>query len=354
MNTDRTSTKDTNAKRILVIRAGALGDTVFGSSIIPALVNHFGNDVIIDWVAKKNIGRVFHNDPRIHHVFELKSRRSPLLVNKAKIQIIATSFHEPYDYAINLEHGNMFNNVMRLVRAKIKIGMPYRFFSTPAKTHAVENLHIIYRSFLDESDIRYAEPSLVGAEPEKVMDKFSLPENYVVLVPANSHHDKSSSINHRAWPVSHWQKLMQLLDENRVPNIIIGGKGEDAYFSGFGQLPQHTISLVGKTGFGELISIIQGARCVITTDTGPSHIAAAVNTPVIALIGPTNPSRTGPYKTSSNKVRIINLNLPCSPCYHTERIKQCRQNLCLEKIAPELVLQAALKEFETCKSSANM
>ncbi|MEJ2398027.1 MAG: glycosyltransferase family 9 protein [Gammaproteobacteria bacterium] len=324
MSTDEIHANISKAKRILVVRAGALGDTVFCSSIIPALAHHFGDDVIIDWVAKKNIGRIFQNEPRIRHVFELKSRRAPFLVNKAKLQVVAASFREPYDYAINLELGDMFNSVMRLVRAHNKIGMPYTHFSAPAETHAVENLHIIYRSFLDEADIRYA---------------------------ANSHHDKTSSINHRAWPVSHWQSLMKLLNDNGVPNIIIGGKGEDEYFSGFGKLPQHTISLAGRTGFGELISVIQGAKCVVSTDTGPSHIAAAVNTPVITLIGPTNPSRTGPYRTKSNKVLMLNAHLPCSPCYHTERLKNCQHNLCMEKIVPEQVLQAVLNELGTHKSS---
>lgn len=354
MSTDDIHANVSNVKRILVVRAGALGDTVFCSSIIPALTHHFGDDVIIDWVAKKNIGGIFQNDPRIRHVFELKSRRTPLLANKAKMQVIAASFREPYDYAINLEIGDMFNTVMRLVRAHNKIGMPYTYFSTPAETHAVENLHIIYRSFLDEVDIRYAEPTLAGPNLEQVIEKFSLPDNYVVLVPANSHHDKSSSINHRAWPVSHWQNLMKLLDDNGVPNVIIGGKGEEAYFSGFGKLPQHTISLAGRTGFSELISVIQGAKCVITTDTGPSHIAAAVNTPVVALIGPTNPSRTGPYRTKNNKVLVLNAHLPCSPCYHTERLTHCQQNLCMEQIAPEQVLHAVLNELRTHKPTSQV
>jgi ADP-heptose:LPS heptosyltransferase len=345
MSTDEIHTDISDAKRVLVVRAGALGDTVFGSSIIPALTHHFGDDVIIDWVAKANIGRIFHGDPRIRHVFELKSRRAPLLANKAKMQVIAASFREPYDYAINLELGDMFNSVMRLLRARNKIGRPYTYFSEPAETHAVENLHIIYRSFLEEADIAYAEPSLVGPNLKQISEKFSLPEDYVVLVPANSHHDKASSINHRAWPVSHWRNLMKLLDDNGVPNVIIGGKGEEAYFSGFGKLPQHTISLAGRTGFSELISVIQGAKCVITTDTGPSHIAAAVNTPVIALIGPTNPRITGPYRTKSNKVLLLNANLSCSPCYYTERLTNCQQNICMDKILPEQVSHAVLNEF---------
>lgn len=341
------SVNKTDPKRILVLRAGALGDTVFSSSIIPALRHHFGDDVIIDWVAKQHIGKLFQYDPRIRRVFELKSRRAPLMLNKAKIQIIASSLREPYDYAINLELGDMFNTVMRLVRARNKIGMPYAHFSKPAETHAVVDMHIIFRTFLDEADIPFAEPSLVGPDIKQVIEKFSLPDNYIVLVPANSHHDKTSSINHRAWPDEHWQKLVRDLDDNNIPNVIIGGKGEDEHLLGLEQSSKNMISLAGKTGVSELIPIIQGAKCVVSTDTGPSHIAAAVNVPVISLIGPTDPKHTLPYQTKSNRVVMLNAHLPCSPCYITDRLAKCQRNICMEQILPEQVLQAVFKEINT-------
>jgi ADP-heptose:LPS heptosyltransferase len=55
---------------------------------------------------------------------------------------------------------------------------------------------------------------------------------------------------------------------------------------------------------------------VITIDTGPVHIAAAIDTPILAIIGPTDFRRAGPYKTNRNKISILSANLPCSPCYH--------------------------------------
>jgi ADP-heptose:LPS heptosyltransferase len=218
--------------------------------------------------------------------------------------------------------------------------MPYEFFAEPPESHAVENLKLIYKSFLDPSDLEHAIPSLIGTTPDKVKSVLKLPSDYFVLVPANSHLDKGSSINHRAWPIEHWQELMHLMSEEGLNGVIIGGKGETSFFNQFEDYPSNIISLVGQTNFPQLIGLIQGAQGVITTDTGPSHIAAAVNTTVYALIGPTNYKRTGPYKTKYNQVHILTVNLPCSPCYHTERINNCNKNECMLRITPAKVMNS--------------
>ena len=333
------------SKRILVIRAGQLGDTAYASSIIEPLRHHFGGDVQIDWVAKQGMGNIFREDTRINTIFEIKSRRLPLPFNIAKLRIIIHALSAPYDLVVNLELGSIFNSVVRFISAKKKIGMPYEFFAEPPESHAVDNLKLIYQSFLDPSDLEYATPSLCGTEPDRVRSVFNLPKEYFVLVPANSHLDKGSSINHRAWPIDYWQELMHLMSQKELNGVVIGGKGETSFFEQFSKLPDNITSLVGQTNFPQLIGLIQGAKGVITTDTGPSHIAAAVNTPVYALIGPTNFKRTGPYKTRDNQVNILNANLPCSPCYHTERIKNCTDNLCMQAIKPSDVMNEILGAY---------
>lgn len=324
--------------RILVIRAGQLGDTAYASSIIEPLRHHYGEDTIIDWVAKTGIGNIFQQDPRINNIFQIKSRRTPLLFNRGKLKVLFHSMTTPYDVVVNLELGKIFNDMVRLIRAHIKIGMPYKHFTEPPESHAVDNLKLIYKSFLKSEDIELAMPSLIGIKPAVIKERFNLPSNYYILVPANSHLDKRTTINHRAWPIEHWKVLMQQLSENGMTTVVIGGKNEESFFEQFEPYPKNVLSLVGKTNFPELIGLIQGAKCVITTDTGPAHIAASVNTPVIALIGPTNYKRTGPYQTKYNKIRIISVNLDCSPCYHTKRLLLCDNNKCMSDITPKIVM----------------
>jgi len=110
-------------------------------------------------------------------------------------------------------------------------------------------------------------------------------------------------------------------------------------------LAENIISLVGKTNFPELISLIDAANSLVVTDTGTAHIAAAVDTQVYALIGPTNFKRTGPYKTETNKVTILSSHAECSPCYHTEKMHSCRDNKCMIEIKPEDVFKNILLNY---------
>jgi ADP-heptose:LPS heptosyltransferase len=328
------------AYKVLVIRAGALGDTAYASSIIEPLRHQYGTDVIIDWVAKAGIGKLFEADPRIRHVFELKSRRAPLLINKGKRQVVTHALGEPYDLIVNLELGPIFDTTLRLTRARRKIGSPYQHFSEPEGNHAVENLHVIYRSFLNDAAMQHAFPRLQGTAVQTVREKFSLSQDYLVLVPSNSHFKAAPERNYRAWPIEYWRELIAELAQGTRQVVIIGGANEQDFFSRLDPLPDSVLSLVGKTGFPDLIGLLAGAHAVITTDTGPSHIAGAVNTPVYAIIGPTNFRRTGPYPTPDNEIHILSANLPCSPCYNTPRLQACEKNQCMYDITPDQVLSA--------------
>jgi ADP-heptose:LPS heptosyltransferase len=241
---------------------------------------------------------------------------------------------------VNLELGAIFDNTLRLTRAKKKIGSPYQHFTEPAETHAVENLHIIYRCFLDEGTMQYAYPKLQGIDPAIVKEKFQLNDQYLVLVPSNSHHKAAPESNYRAWPINHWKELINTLCQHELQVVIIGGRNEADYFKLLEPLPANICNLVGKTNFPELIGLISGASAVISTDTGPAHIAGAVNTPVYAIIGPTNFKRTGPYSTPHNEIHILSANLPCSPCYHTQRFKDCEKNRCMYEVTPAHVIDA--------------
>jgi ADP-heptose:LPS heptosyltransferase len=328
--------------RVLVIRAGQLGDTVCASSIIEPLRHMYGESVVIDWVAKAGMGRIFSADPRINKVFELGSRRTPILFNRGKRAVVRESWRRPYDMVVNLELGSLFNTTVRAVKAKHKIGMPYRLFEEPPETHAVENLRLIYESFMDEKSLSMAEPHLIGSDTNDVRGRYGLSNRYVVLVPSNSHHHLPPEQNYRNWPVSYWRELMEKLSRKDYQVVIVGGKSENDFFQYLRPFPPEVVDLVGKTDFPDLIGVLAAADSVVSTDTGPAHIAGAVNTPVIMLMGPTNPKRTAPFKTSHNVVQILSANLPCSPCYHTVRFQQCRKNQCMFDIPPDRVISAIM------------
>ena len=92
----------------------------------------------------------------------------------------------------------------------------------------------------------------------------------------------------------------------------------------------------GRTSLRDLACLYGRAALLVTTDSGPMHIAAAVGTSVVALFGPTSPSRTGPYGRGHTVVRK---ELDCSPCF----LKKCESLRCMKDISVDDVF-AAVKE----------
>lgn len=325
-----------NINTVLIVRSGALGEMIFGTALIAAVVKQFGNDVKIDWLGAPVAASLFRRDPRIHRIFPLKHRKVPLLLSKQKKAVVDYSDAHPYDLLINLEQGEIFHPLIRRINARYKYGLPYNQIIGLPKPHVIESLRTISQEIIEPDILDSSYPKLFGEALDQTAEKFSLPEKYIVLVPSNSHHNRNK-INHRAWPAEYWKSVIHKL-YRETTLVIIGNKGEEEFFEAIKPYPtENVIDLVGKTTLPELISVIEMATLMLSTDTGPSHIASAVNTPVFAMIGPTDYTGTGPFKTPLNYVEIITKNLPCSPCYPTGEIKTCQDNLCMKQITPDEV-----------------
>lgn len=324
-----------NIKRILIIRCGALGETIFALPVIEALRQQYGENIAIDWVGTPAASALFKLDPRVDHVFHLKHRRFPILLSHEKRTIIQHSKKHPYDILINLESGHIFYPLAEKIMATHKFGMPYNQIRPLPNPHVIDSLRTMYESIIEPDIMHNAYPILYGEEPSLVHQKFALPSRYIVINPSTSHHKK---FTHRAWPANHWKELIAHLAPT-YHLVIIGGKGEENFFETLRPYPASVIDLVGQSTLPELITIIREAEAVITADTGPSHIASAVNTRTFALFGPSNPKGTGPYPTPFNAVHIISKNLECSPCNATARIKTCTDNQCMKQILPSEVIE---------------
>ncbi|HDO23584.1 MAG TPA: glycosyltransferase family 9 protein, partial [Nitrospirae bacterium] len=98
------------------------------------------------------------------------------------------------------------------------------------------------------------------------------------------------------------------------------------------------VSLAGKTSLMELVCIIRKARFMITNDTGPMHIAAALSIPVYAIFGPTSETLTGPY---GNGHKVFKADIDCAPCFR----KNCDDVQCMKGIESNDVLQAILGDI---------
>lgn len=124
--------------------------------------------------------------------------------------------------------------------------------------------------------------------------------------------------------------------------LIFGGKGDVALAEQITKGIQEqnrlasVMSLAGRTSLRELAVILSGCRAVLTNDTGPMHLAAAVGTKVVAVFGSTSPELTGPGLPGSEKVTFIRGKAPCQPCF----LRECPiDRRCLTSISVDMVVQ---------------
>ena len=328
-----------NIKRALILRCGALGDLVYATSAIDALRAQYGENITIDFICTPGTAKLFEYDPRVNRVFPLKHKKFPILLSPQKRDIIRHSKNNPYDLLISLEFGKQFKSLISAVCATHKTGMGIlETAHTAANINRGEATKHYYRDIIEADILSQAKPILIGAPKSQWSEKFSLPENAIIIAPSNSHNQKKG-LNYRAWPFDHWRSLIQSLSAQTTV-IIVGARGEEAFFDHIKPYPANVVDMVGKLSIGELITTLQNAKALICTDSATGHIGAAVDTPTFVLMGPNNPITDSPYQSNTNAVYPISLQLPCSPCYKTETMKQCRDNICMSQITPSMVIDS--------------
>jgi len=142
----------------------------------------------------------------------------------------------------------------------------------------------------------------------------------------------------KSWPLEHMAKLCEELGARDMRIVLTGTQSDIAAADTLTAMVKSTklINTCGKTTVNQLACLIKKCAAYISADSSPLHVAAAVQTPFVALFGPTDPRR---HLAPARDYVLIKKNLPCSPCYKTK----CKHKECLEQITPEEVLQAVLK-----------
>lgn len=329
-----------DVKRALILRCGALGDLVYATSIIDALRAQYGENIVIDFICTPGTAKLFEYDSRVNRVFPLRHKKFPIWLSPQKRDIIQHSQKHPYDVLISLEFGKQFKSLIKNIYATRKTGMGIlETTNTNKLVNRSESTKHYYRDIIDPDILLTAKPFLIGIPKAQLANLFSLPANTIVIAPSNSHNQKKG-INYRAWPNENWRSLIQTLSSETTV-VIVGARGEEAFFDTLKPYPQkNVIDLAGKLSIPELITTVQNAKALICTDSATGHIGAAVDTPTFVLMGPNNPITDSPYRSDTNAVYTISLGLPCSPCYKTEVMKKCTDNICMSQITPHILLES--------------
>ncbi|MDO9462851.1 MAG: lipopolysaccharide heptosyltransferase II [Deltaproteobacteria bacterium] len=335
--------------KILIVKLSAIGDVVHSLPVLYALREKFPS-AQISWLVEEAASSLLHEHPLLDRLIVSK-RKSWLKAlghagdRKKAITEITSFIHElrdtEYDIVLDLHALLKSGFLIFLARGKRKIGYARGdegssvFLNEKVPPYDIEK-HAI---------LRYMNLAIhLGAQPD----------GYYFPIPI-SDTDKQSirqilkqervegpfiTINPMAkWKSKLWdkKKFALLADhcirEFKLPVIFTGGREDDAEIqSMMEQMQERAVNFCGRTNLRELAHLYSLSRVMVTTDTGPMHIAAAMGTPVVALFGPTAPWRTGPFGDGHV---VIRKELPCSPCFK----KKCTDPRCMSTIEVEEVLQ---------------
>ena len=152
----------------------------------------------------------------------------------------------------------------------------------------------------------------------------------------------------KLWDNLKFANLADRLVEQAKADVIFTGSREDSkgIEDIISNMKNRAANLAGKTDLKTLAALYEKTSIVVSTDTGPMHLAAAIGTPVVALFGPTAPGRTGPFGDGH---KIIRADLECSPCFK----RQCNTIDCMKQISVDQVLDAAMSAMFTTEIMEN-
>ena len=137
-----------------------------------------------------------------------------------------------------------------------------------------------------------------------------------------------------------------LAQENKARIVILGSSSDLRVAEEVAQKMESTpVILAGRTTLGQLMGLIKECRLLITNDSGPMHLAAALDVPQLAIFGSTSEIATGPL---SRKARVIKHPVDCNPCF----LRDCPTDFrCMKGISVREVLEESRKILETAAGS---
>jgi heptosyltransferase II len=160
----------------------------------------------------------------------------------------------------------------------------------------------------------------------------------------------------KRWPLENFAKtILQLRQRFCFGVILFGGAGDLELAHGIAReisrstIPIRVILLTGSTTLRELCIGLKCCQLLLTNDTGPMHLAAAVGTTVAAIFGSTSPELTGPGEPGKTHHLVFRSSVPCTPCF----LRECPVDFrCMRGITPESVADRLDKVLAKSSSSA--
>lgn len=144
----------------------------------------------------------------------------------------------------------------------------------------------------------------------------------------------------KQWGTARLARAASLLrDRTGWAVLVMGGPGEEALALEVVAGVPGAVSLAGRTTLPALAGVLAGARCVVSNDSGPSHLSALLGTPTVVVFSGT--CRPEEWAPRGERVAILSHDVPCAPC--ALRVCNVEGHPCLSRIEPAQVVEAAMR-----------
>ena len=328
--------------RFLIVRLGSLGDVIHGIPVAAALRERFPA-ARIDWMVDPKyvdlLGLVEGLDVRI----PVDPRRSPMSV----LSTIRGLRRHRYTAAIDLQGLVKSAVLARSAGAWHTIGFPRAHLREPLAgmlytdvPDTAAHAHVVYRNLalltpLGIRDLRPVFPLSVAVTPvaEDIRRRFGT-QPYALLNPGAAWPNKR-------WPAVRFGAVAAALRSLGIRSLVLWGPREESLATAVADSSGGAAEVAPQTGIVDLFDIARGAKLMVSGDTGPLHIAAAVGTPIVALFGPTIATRNGPWSASDITLTRTE---GCTCLYR----RRCRKGqACIEDIGVDEVVAAVRQRLAT-------
>lgn len=375
-----------NFGKILLIKLSAVGDVIHTIPVLNKLRRRYPA-AQLDWLVTPAIGELLSHHPAISNIIKFDRgdwaalwRLTPLV---GYARLAAKLRRAGYDLAVDM-HGQFRTAVFTLATgAPVRIGFDRpragvweaspRQFSEQARKHAWQgaregswlaythhipvptlDLHAVDRYLnvgpllgLDDgpADFSFPIPRAATSRIEALMDQYGAAHNKLaVLAPGTIWETKE-------WRSDGFAEVARHFLQRGFTVTLTGAARERAVCAEVARLAPGVINLAGETTLTELAALIRRSTICVTNDSGPMHLAVAVDRPVVSIFGPTDPIWIGPYGRAD---AVLQAQIPCSPCY-LRQLSRCRHDhACMREVSAAAVIERAESILRNAGSSAGL
>lgn len=333
-------------QRILLIKPSSLGDLVHAMPALAALRDRFPA-ASFTWLVKSQWADLVERMEGVDEVWPVPPGLTGWLSQVPRLRAAR------FDLVIDLQ-GLLRSGAMSwLAGCPVRMGLSTaregsRWFYTDEVPVETADIHAVERNLLVARALGAAVPSrpafrFRSSEQDRTAAAALLEREGIRPGEAWIAMNVAARWPTKRWPPESFAQAADGLHKEGLGRVVLtGGPDERAEAEAVTRMmASKPADLTGRIPLGLLPALLKAASLMVTNDSGPMHVAAAVGTPVVALFGPTNPRLTGPY---GGPHRVLVSGIACSPCYS----RRCRHQVereCLRRLSPAAVVEAAREQM---------